>query len=124
MSEAPRTLLFVYGTLKRGGANHAVLARHSFVGEARTAPGFALYHLGEYPGLVAAPNRRTEITGEVWAVDAAGLAELDAFEGIAEGLYRREPIALQPPFAGQRVETYFYNRDIAGWPEIPEGNWK
>ena len=36
-----KTLLFVYGTLKRGCRNHANLVGQRFVGEARTVPGQA-----------------------------------------------------------------------------------
>ncbi len=118
-----RFLLFVYGTLKRGCANHRHLADQIFVGAARTLAGHRLYHLGEYPGLVPAPDDRTGVSGEVWSVTPAALARLDAFEGVPEGLYRREPVPLQPPFADQRVETYLYNLGIEGRREIVNGVW-
>jgi gamma-glutamylcyclotransferase (GGCT)/AIG2-like uncharacterized protein YtfP len=122
-SPASHTLVFVYGTLKRDGSNHGFLADQEFLGEARTPPGFRLIDLGEYPGLVPAPNAPTRVAGEVWSVTPAALAQLDALEGTAEGLYRREPIALSPPFDAQPVETYIYNRDVSGRPEIPHGMW-
>jgi gamma-glutamylcyclotransferase (GGCT)/AIG2-like uncharacterized protein YtfP len=109
-----KKLLFVYGTLKRGCGNHDRLAGLTFIGEARTRPGFVLYSLGDYPGLVAEPADRDGVTGEVWSVDVASLARLDAFEGVAEGLYRREHIPLLPPFADLPVETYFYARNSGG----------
>ncbi len=116
---APRAhLVFVYGTLKRGGANHAVLAGQDFVGEARLAPGFALYSLGEYPGLVVAPGGTGRVTGEVWAVDAAALARLDALEGVDEGLYARVPAPLDGPPPASRVEMYLYLRDVTGRPRL------
>jgi gamma-glutamylaminecyclotransferase len=117
------TLLFVYGTLKRGCRNHRQLADQTFVGDARTAPGFRLYNLGEYPGLVPVPTDRDGVRGEVWSVDAAGLKRLDRFEGVQEGLYRREPIPLEPPFADQKVHAYIYELPIETAPEVgPE--WK
>lgn len=100
------TLLFVYGTLKRGCRNHARLAGQIFVGPARTTPGFTLYDLGGFPGIHAAPGDRTGVAGEVWSVDETTLAQLDAFEGVREGLYRRAPLPLQPPFASTVVEAY------------------
>ena len=112
------TLLFVYGTLKRGGCNHHRLADQSFVGPARTCPGFTLYDLGGYPGIVAAAPDAPGVMGEVWSVDAAGLAALDAFEGVPEGLYRREPLALLKPYDGQRIDAYIYARDVRGRPLI------
>ncbi|MBL9199983.1 MAG: gamma-glutamylcyclotransferase [Opitutaceae bacterium] len=108
------TLLFVYGTLKRGCSNHAQMAGQTFVGLARTTPGFYLYELGGYPGLVADATDRDGVTGEVWSVDAAALQRLDAFEGVAEGLYRREPVALLDPFSGKMIDAYLFAQSIAG----------
>lgn len=108
------TLVFVYGTLKRGGENHHFLTGQRFLGEARTVPGFRLYHLSGYPGMVPLATDRDGVTGEVWSVDAPCLAELDRLEGTDEGLYRREPIALLPPFANHQVEVYIYARSVAG----------
>ena len=123
MTIASGQLVFVYGTLKRGGSNHGHLADQSFRGEARTIPGFQLVDLGEYPGLLPYPNDQDGVTGEVWWVDNAALARLDEFEGINEGLYRREPIPLQPPFAAETVHTYFYAWSTTGRPYIPGGTW-
>jgi gamma-glutamylcyclotransferase (GGCT)/AIG2-like uncharacterized protein YtfP len=108
------TTLFVYGTLKRGGSNHAFLAGQRFLGAARTAPGFTLFSLGSYPGLVAAPDDSAGVTGELWSVDDACLARLDVLEGLAEGLYRRGEIALSAPVEVARAATYFYLRDVQG----------
>ncbi len=112
------TLIFVYGTLKRGGSNHQHLAGQTFLGEGRTGPGFRLFDLGAYPGMVARADGHRGVPGEVWAVDAACLARLDVLEGVAEGLYRRDRVTLFPPFADRPVETYFYARTVEGRPEI------
>jgi gamma-glutamylcyclotransferase (GGCT)/AIG2-like uncharacterized protein YtfP len=112
------SLVFVYGTLKRGGSNHAGLAGQVFLGEAHTGPGFRLYALDDYPGMVAVPDDRGGVSGEVWSVTPECLARLDELEGLAVGLYRREPVSLQPPFAGQAVETYLYARSISGRPDL------
>jgi gamma-glutamylaminecyclotransferase len=100
------TLLFVYGTLKRGCSNHGQLADQTFVGDAQTVGGFQLYDLGGYPCIVADPDDHDGVTGEVWAVDDTALARLDRFEGVHEGLYRRESIALRPPFADRKIQAY------------------
>jgi len=118
-----RHLVFVYGTLKRGCSNHPVLAGQTFLGEARTAPGYRLHHLGDYPGMITAPDDTLGVAGEVWSVDAVALARLDAFEGTAEGLYRREPVKLLPPFADRSVDTYLYARPVADRPLIAGGIW-
>lgn len=116
-------LLFVYGTLQRGRVNHGQLAGQRFVGPARTVPGLRLHDLGGYPGLVPHPETPTGVTGEVWSVDAAALARLDAFEGVGEGLYRRGPVALQAPFEGAAVEAYFPVADLAGRPVVGD-TWR
>ena len=116
------TRVFVYGTLKRGGGNHGYLAGQRFVGVARTEPRFRLYDLSGYPGMVAAAPGEpgNAIEGEVWEVDAAGLAGLDELEGIDEGLYERVPVPLQAPFNEERVEGYLYLRNVAGRRELGE----
>jgi gamma-glutamylaminecyclotransferase len=112
------TAVFVYGTLKRGGQNHHFLAGQQFLGPARTAAGFTLYSLGEFPGMVRTPASDRHVVGEVWEVDAPALAALDALEGIAEGLYERVTVPLESPFNDRPVETYLYLRTLAGRPEI------
>ena len=108
------TLLFVYGTLKRGCANHRWLAGEEFLGTARTVPGFGLFDLGGYPAIAPVPEDRAGVTGEVWSVRPAALAALDRFEGVHEGLYFRAPIALQPPFADRAVDAYFSVQGVLG----------
>ena len=72
------TLLFVYGTLRRGGPNHALLADARFVGPAATAARHALFVDG-IPYLAASPEIH-HVRGEVYAVDATLLAALDRLE--------------------------------------------
>jgi gamma-glutamylcyclotransferase (GGCT)/AIG2-like uncharacterized protein YtfP len=106
-------ILFVYGTLKRGCKNHRHIADQRFLGETRTQPGYALYDLGDFPGLVIDATATSGVTGEIWEVDADALARLDEFEGVAEGLYRRDRVELiesvNPNHA--QVYTYLYARD-------------
>lgn len=111
-------LIFVYGTLKRGCGNHHFLAGQRFINEARTIPGFRLFDLGGYPGLVAQADDRDGVSGEVWSVDPDCLRRLDELEGLREGVYRRGPIPLLPPFADQTVEAYWYLRSVENVPSV------
>lgn len=111
------TLVFVYGTLKRGGSNHGWIAPQQFVAEARTAPLYRLYDLGGYPGMVRDENGLS-IQGEVWSVDEAGLIKLDELEDTEGGEYERVPVALEGEWASQRVEGYVYLRSIEGRCEV------
>jgi gamma-glutamylcyclotransferase (GGCT)/AIG2-like uncharacterized protein YtfP len=106
------SLIFVYGTLKRGGSNHHYLTGQKFLGAARTVPGFRLFELGGFPGLVPVPEDKAGVIGEVYDADATAVAKLDVLEGLAEGMYRRETVKLQAPFADQAIETYIYSRSV------------
>ena len=120
---AGTTAIFVYGTLKRGGSNHAFLQGQVFLGEARTEPGYRLFVVADYPGMVRDKTAPRGVAGEVWAVDADTLARLDELEGIEEKLYRRAPITLPPPFENLVVETYIYLRNTRGRRPLVDGNW-
>jgi gamma-glutamylcyclotransferase (GGCT)/AIG2-like uncharacterized protein YtfP len=118
------TLVFVYGTLKRDCSNHHFLTEQRFVGKARTTPGFRLYSLGGYPGMIPQPDDCDGVTGEVWAVDADALVRLDGLEGLSEGLYRREVIPLLAPFDDHKVHGYLYARSVAGRPDLGSTWWE
>jgi gamma-glutamylcyclotransferase (GGCT)/AIG2-like uncharacterized protein YtfP len=116
------TTVFVYGTLKRGGSNHRFLAGQNFLGPARTVPGFTLYSLGDYPGMVRAPGDTTGVIGELWTVDDNCLAELDRLEGLDEGLYERAEVLLAPHAHAGFAQTYLYARPLHGFPSLGD-NW-
>ncbi|HXC02881.1 MAG TPA: gamma-glutamylcyclotransferase family protein [Opitutaceae bacterium] len=111
-------LIFVYGTLKRGGSNQHYLAGQKFIGEARTLPGFRLFNLGQYPGMIPFADDLNGVSGEVWSVEADCLEHLDLLEGLKEGLYRRELVPLLPPFADRKIEGYIYARSVEGLRDI------
>ena len=112
------TTLFIYGTLKRGGSNHVFLSGQAFLGPARTAPGFTLYSLGDYPGMVRSPGDTAGVTGELWSVDDSCLAELDHLEGLDEGLYERVEVLLAPNLLAASAQTYLYLRPNHGLAPI------
>jgi gamma-glutamylaminecyclotransferase len=91
MTEPSETLLFVYGTLRRGGPNHPLLAAARFVDAARTAERYALFVDG-IPFLAPAPAVH-HVRGEVYAVSAETLAEIDRLEGHPRW-YERRPVAV------------------------------
>lgn len=109
--------LFVYGTLKRGFRNHGWLRGAAFHGEAQTSPGYALRSLGSYPGLTTASGD-DRVSGELFAVSDALLAELDVLEG-AE--YRRDEIALA---SGLCAQAYVLVDPAAAPTVIPDGCWR
>lgn len=91
--EAPvsKTILFFYGSLRRGGVNHFRVAGQTFLGEAATAPTYRLIDLGQYMGMVRDDATGVAIPGELWEVTERCLTELDAFEGPD---YPRRPVEI------------------------------
>jgi gamma-glutamylcyclotransferase (GGCT)/AIG2-like uncharacterized protein YtfP len=87
----------VYGSLRRGERHHDELQGAEFLGQARTAPRYALTRLGAYPALVAGNG---VVSGELYRVSAALLERLDVFEGAA---YRRATALLED---GREVLAY------------------
>jgi gamma-glutamylcyclotransferase (GGCT)/AIG2-like uncharacterized protein YtfP len=106
--------IFVYGTLKRGLSNHAHVAGQRFIGEARTAPQYRMVDCGGYPGMFAVDQGGLSVIGEVWEVDEANRKQLDVLEGVAEGMYALEPVALLAPFHDAKVSTYVYRWPVLG----------
>jgi gamma-glutamylcyclotransferase (GGCT)/AIG2-like uncharacterized protein YtfP len=113
-------LLFVYGTLKRGGRRHGLLAGQLSRGEARTRPLYALHHLGSYPGLVAATGAGQVVRGELYEIDCALLGRLDRVEGAPE-LFDLGSVELEDGVGP--AWAYFYQLGPAG-PRIESGVWE
>lgn len=85
--------LFVYGTLKRGGHNHRLLATAAFVGDARTERRFRLIDCGPYPAMLEHADAPLEIRGELYRITASLLPSLDELEDEGK-LYRRVTIPI------------------------------
>ena len=78
--------LFVYGTLRSNGAGASLLADGALVGEGSV--GGVLYDIdGAYPAMIVYGT--TPVRGEVWRCPANTLLQLDEYEGVADGLFRR-----------------------------------
>jgi len=112
--------IFVYGSLRKGLGNHYLLANARFDGEARTTPGFHLYDLGAFPGMIATALGRAGVVGEIYLVDDGTLARLDRLEGHPRW-YCRTPIHLDD---GREVETYLLRLDqVTGRRIVRGGDW-
>ena len=103
-----KTILFVYGSLKRGHRNHRLLADQEFLGEAVTEARYRLVDLGTYPGMIDDPHG-VSVTGELWAVVGCALAELDDFE-CEDAPYYRGAVAVTG--RAEAVEAYFFRGDV------------
>jgi gamma-glutamylcyclotransferase (GGCT)/AIG2-like uncharacterized protein YtfP len=114
------TRLFVYGTLMRGEFHHATLASADFEREATTAPCFQLRLVDYYPALLL--HGLLAVRGELYAVSAQTLAQLDLLEEVP-ALYVRRAIALED---GSYAEAYVLRpeRLPADSPPIPSGDFR
>ena len=123
--------VFVYGTLRRGGANDITQlspAAH-FVGLGSVQG--TLYDLGAYPGLVlsrAMENAlQNAVVGEVYAISDALETQLDEIEGLAptpNGEYVKQKVPVD--IAGNQMLCLVYEIDpswVNNRPVIASGNW-
>jgi gamma-glutamylcyclotransferase (GGCT)/AIG2-like uncharacterized protein YtfP len=111
--------VFVYGTLKAGETNHHWLAGASCLGR-RLLPGVRLHDLGPYPMALLTEDATDVIHGELYAVDAAGLARLDQLEDFPH-LYDRSLRALAD---GRQAWIYHGSpARVRGTPHVPLGDW-
>jgi gamma-glutamylcyclotransferase (GGCT)/AIG2-like uncharacterized protein YtfP len=106
-----RVDLFVNGTLMRGEQLHGNLERARFVREARTAPRYRLYSIGDvHPGMLPADRGGVSLAGELYQLDLEHLEQLIAGEppGLGVGV-----VELQD---GERKLAVFWAA-----PELPDG---
>ena len=112
-----RDLVFVYGTLKRGETNHHWLEGARWQGEAEL-PGVVLHDLGPFPMAVIGEGKAL---GEVFGVEACGLARLDELEGYPR-LYDRQLLSLRD---GRRAWVYLGRpRQVLHAPVVAGGVWR
>lgn len=81
--------VFVYGTLKKGYANHHYLADQQFIGPA-ALPNHLLYAVSKgFPGVCPAPGRNHQVNGELYQVTAECLKHMDRLESNGR-MYQRQ----------------------------------
>ena len=96
--QAPRTLVFVFGTLKAGFPNFAVNQGRRVGTVFRTVQPHPLYLMGarHVPWMIDAPGTGECVAGEVYEVDAAALAAMDELEGVGrDDGYHRKALQVQ-----------------------------
>jgi gamma-glutamylcyclotransferase (GGCT)/AIG2-like uncharacterized protein YtfP len=114
-------LIFVYGTLRRGGAG-AMSVRFpgaKFIADAKVSGD--LYDMGAYPGLLVKESGST-VVGEVYEVDEEILDELDEFEASSRYLRKQVEISLD----SRRRACWVYEPDTEFYSPrtlITSGDW-
>ena len=119
-SETERILIGVYGTLKRGHANHAGFLRGAeFVGAGAVRVPYRLFGNEEYPMLVRV-REVNPVVVETYRVDAETVSRLDAFEG--QFGYRR--VEVVPEGETEPVAVYVHpGPPPPDFVPAPGGEW-
>lgn len=100
--------LFVNGTLMRGLKLHANLDGAEFLGEARTAPVYRIYSIGDvHPGMFEVGEGGVSVPGEIYRLPDDVWARVEA--GEPPGLYKG-PVKLDD---GRVVDGILYPRALA-----------
>lgn len=96
------SLVFVYGTLKRGGYNHHLLGASRQVSPEATLGYARMHDIDAFPAVerVASPGETDYVEGEVYEVTDEVRARLDRLEGHPR-MYRREMLQVQLWVAGE-----------------------
>jgi gamma-glutamylcyclotransferase (GGCT)/AIG2-like uncharacterized protein YtfP len=101
-------VLFVNGTLMRGLALHGNLSGARFLGEARTAPRYRLFSIGDrHPGMFEVEAGGVSVAGELYDLPADVWARVEA--GEPPGLYKG-PVHLDD---GRVVDGILFPRELA-----------
>ncbi len=115
-----RCKLFVYGTLKRGFANHFYLQGAKFLGEARTKERYPMVApKRSYPYLIDRPGIGYHIEGELYEIDHRILKRIDRLEEYPL-YYTRKTIVVECCEQEHRALCYFLARPIPLKPPFLE----
>ena len=130
LTEESTIYVFVYGTLKRGQGNHAVLGEDAVFVEEATVQGYGLTPGGAYPYAIPCQNMKAK--GEVYAVPESQMPRLDGLEGFPDH-YTRDAVDVRLRcgmhvtawiYVGNRVyrstETLVEEWDSTPWPNPEE----
>jgi len=117
------SVLFTYGTLRRGAPMHGLLeGRTTWLGRASAAG--RLLDLGAFPGLVPAQRPGDVVHGDLFAIEEeqreALLDALDRYEGAS---FERVQQRVDGPEGPVRAWVYRYRGDTDGRPVLAGGDY-
>jgi len=111
-------LFFLYGTLKDRSLLAAAVGKVSVRSVGNGTVRGTLYNAGDYPALVLGGT--CEVPGELFEVSDfdAVVHRLDAYEGVAQGLYSRQRTRVNTTDETRLAWAYVYEGDVDGLPTI------
>lgn len=107
----------VYGSLREGLHNHALLHTAEFIDEYWTEAEFKMVSLGGFPALVP-DSAGIQIKVELYEVDDNTFARLDSLEGYPS-FYDRKIINL-----GDHEAWIYYQHEYSSDTIVDSGDWK
>lgn len=113
----PEMNLFVYGTLLQGQSSHGLLQNPVHLGTAYL-PGYSLYDLGDYPGIVET-SAQDRVLGELYRIDSAVIHLLDRYEDEGDLYTRKELQVVTLDGSIMQAATYVYNLPVDPHALIP-----
>src|SRR5574337_61368 len=121
-------LLFVYGTLRRGGSNDITRMQPAPQSLGVDSVAGRLYDLGAYPGLVL-DRTAGNVRGELYWIEPALERQLDRLEGVSDppqpgDEYFRRSVPVQRE--GRAIDCLVYEINperISAAPLIASGDW-
>jgi gamma-glutamylcyclotransferase (GGCT)/AIG2-like uncharacterized protein YtfP len=120
-------LLFVYGTLMRGGEIHNLLQRPGirFVGKAKMRGELYMFKSAGYPGAVESAKNGQFVHGELYRVaePRRRFPVLDKAEGCEEGLFERREVPVRRGSRTMRAWTYLYAKSPASGKPLAGGKF-
>jgi gamma-glutamylaminecyclotransferase len=102
------SVIFFYGTLKRGFGRNVILEDQKFLRDAKTAPKYMLYDLGAFPAMVKDDDMGVSVEGELWEVDEECLSYLCKIEG-SPSFYKLESVTLDN---NEIVQSFLFQRPV------------
>lgn len=127
MPEAPTRLVYVYGTLRRGGRNdiNRLQPAPEYVGMGEVQG--RLYHLDWYPGLRLGGQEAVTVVGEVYRIAPELEDVLDGIEQIVPGeeseYFKREVDVLVEGCARNCLLYEINPARVIGRQAIGHGDW-
>jgi len=112
----------VYGSLRKGMYNHALLKKANYLGRYDTKPVYSMYAVSSYPGVK--PKGNTSIVMEVYEVDDELLEEVNLLEGYdpkskINDFYNR--VTVNTPFG--LAYTFLYQPGVDKGSLVDHGDW-
>jgi gamma-glutamylcyclotransferase (GGCT)/AIG2-like uncharacterized protein YtfP len=110
-----KQLVFVYGTLKKGGALHGQLGDDAVLVDAEAClQGYTLYQHSFSGVPMMVKEREKHVEGELYALDWKNVTHLDRIEG--EGrLYMRHKVTM---CNGLQAWAYVWTHDVNGMAHL------